>query len=80
MELGLSAKQETQPEGVRYDKVMEAFGGHGEHVERPEDLRPAVERSLASGKASLVNVVINKQPARKKQIHHWMGRESRMEY
>ena len=80
MELGSAAKLESQPEGVRYDKIMEAFGGHGEHVERPEELKPAVERSLASGKASLVNVVINKRPARKKQVHHWMGRESRMEY
>ena len=43
---------------TRYDKVVEALGGHGEHVERPEDLRPALERAAASGKPALVNVVI----------------------
>ncbi len=43
---------------TRYDKVVEALGGHGEFVERPEDLRPALERAAASGKPALVNVVI----------------------
>ena len=81
MELGTRAKGEEQPEGIRYDQVMEAFGGHAEYVERPGEILPALERSLASGKASLVNVVINKQPARKKQSFHWMtGRDSRMQY
>ena len=43
---------------TRYDKVVEALGGHGEFVERPEELRPALERAAASGKPALVNVVI----------------------
>jgi len=43
---------------TRYDKVVEALGGHGELVERPEDLRPALERAAASGKPALVNVII----------------------
>lgn len=43
---------------TRYDKVVEALGGHGELVERPEDLRPALERAAASGKPALVNVMI----------------------
>jgi acetolactate synthase-1/2/3 large subunit len=43
---------------TRYDKVVEALGGHGELVERPEQLRPALERAAASGKPALVNVVI----------------------
>jgi acetolactate synthase-1/2/3 large subunit len=43
---------------TRYDKVVEALGGHGEHVERPEELRPALERAAASGKPALVNVII----------------------
>jgi acetolactate synthase-1/2/3 large subunit len=41
---------------TRYDLVVEAMGGHGEHVTRPEDIRPALERALASGKPALVNV------------------------
>jgi acetolactate synthase-1/2/3 large subunit len=43
---------------TRYDKVVEALGGHGEQVERPAELRPALERAAASGKPALVNVVI----------------------
>jgi acetolactate synthase-1/2/3 large subunit len=43
---------------TRYDKVVEALGGHGELVERPDELRPALERAAASGKPALVNVMI----------------------
>jgi acetolactate synthase-1/2/3 large subunit len=48
---------------TRYDKVVEALGGHGEHVERPEEIGPALERAFASGKPALVNVVIRKDVA-----------------
>ena len=40
-----------------YQKIAEAFGGYGERVERPEDIRPAIERALASGKPAVVNVI-----------------------
>ena len=43
---------------TRYDKVVEALGGHGEFCERPEEIRPALERAHASGKPALVNVII----------------------
>jgi acetolactate synthase-1/2/3 large subunit len=43
---------------TRYDKVVEALGGHGEFVERPEQIRPALERAAASGKPALLNVII----------------------
>ena len=42
----------------RYDKMVEALGGHGEFVERPEDLTPALKRALASGRPACVNVSI----------------------
>jgi acetolactate synthase-1/2/3 large subunit len=45
---------------TRYDKVVEALGGHGEYCERPEEIRPALERAFASGKPALVNVKIRK--------------------
>jgi acetolactate synthase-1/2/3 large subunit len=44
---------------TRYDRVVEALGGHGEHVERPEELGPALARAAASGKPACVNVVID---------------------
>lgn len=47
---------------TRYDKVAEGFGCHGEHVTHPSELRPALERALASGKAAVVNVMIDPEP------------------
>ena len=43
---------------TRYDKIVEAMGGHGEYCERPDEIGPALERAFASGKPALVNVVM----------------------
>ncbi len=43
---------------TRYDTVVEALGGHGELAEKPDEIRPALDRALASGKPALVNVMI----------------------
>ncbi|MEK7807281.1 MAG: hypothetical protein AAB528_06050, partial [Chloroflexota bacterium] len=43
---------------VRYDRVVEAIGGYAEYVERSEEVGPAVNRALGSGRASLVNVAV----------------------
>jgi acetolactate synthase-1/2/3 large subunit len=53
---GYSVAAELQPE-LRYDRVVEALGGHGELVSRPDELRPALERAFASGRPALVNVL-----------------------
>lgn len=42
---------------TRFDKIGEALGCHGEHVEDPDQIRPALERAKASGKTAVVNVV-----------------------
>ena len=44
----------------RYEQVVQGLGGHGEFVERPEELKPALERALASGKPALVNAAIER--------------------
>lgn len=41
---------------TRYDKVVEAMGGHGEYVTKADEIASALERALASGKPALVNV------------------------
>ena len=53
---GYSAAAQLRP-GTRYDRVVEALGGHGELVERPDQLRPALERALGAGQPALVNVL-----------------------
>jgi acetolactate synthase I/II/III large subunit len=42
---------------ARYDRVVEALGGHGELVTEPAELRPALERAFESGRPALVNVL-----------------------
>ena len=41
----------------RYDKMAEVFGAYAEYVERPQDIRPALERAAASGKPAVINVI-----------------------
>jgi acetolactate synthase-1/2/3 large subunit len=53
---------------TRYDRVVEALGGHGEYVEKPKDIRPALERALASGKPALVNIKIGRSDFRKDAV------------
>lgn len=45
--------------GTRYDRMAEAMGGYGELVEKPEDIQPAIRRALDSGKAAVVNVIVD---------------------
>ncbi|MBI2962304.1 MAG: thiamine pyrophosphate-binding protein [Deltaproteobacteria bacterium] len=47
-------------ENIRYDRMFSVLGCHTEHVERPGEVRAALERALGSGKASLVNVIGDK--------------------
>jgi thiamine pyrophosphate-dependent acetolactate synthase large subunit-like protein len=46
-------------ENLRYDKVAEALGGHGEYVARPGDFKPALERAyqvaVKESRPSVVN-------------------------
>ncbi len=48
---------------TRYDRVVEAMGGHGEHVTSAADLEPALKRAIASGKPACVNVMIERVAA-----------------
>jgi len=48
---------------TRYDKAAEGLGAHGEYVTTAEELRPAMERALASGKPACINVKLDAQPA-----------------
>jgi acetolactate synthase-1/2/3 large subunit len=50
-------------DATRYDLVAVALGGHGEFVTRIGDLPGAIERSLASGKPAVVNVMIESIPS-----------------
>jgi acetolactate synthase-1/2/3 large subunit len=53
---GYSVAADLRP-ATRYDELVRALGGHGELVERPEDVGGAVERAFAAGLPALVNVL-----------------------
>lgn len=52
-------------ENVRYDKVGEALGAHGEYVTKPEDFRPALERcyqiAVKESRPSVINCQAKKE-------------------
>ncbi|HEY7961251.1 MAG TPA: acetolactate synthase [Solirubrobacteraceae bacterium] len=53
---GYSVAAELRPE-TRYDQMVQALGGHGELVRRPQDVGPAIERAFGAGRPALVNVL-----------------------
>ncbi len=53
---GYSVAAELRP-ATRYDQVVQALGCHGEMVERPQDVVPALERAFSAGVPALVNVL-----------------------
>lgn len=57
--------------GAHYEKVMEAFGGQGYFVERPEELLPALRAANAGSGPALVHIVIDPRAQRKPQQFDW---------
>ena len=41
---------------TRFDLIAESLGGYGEMVEKPDDIKPAIERAIDSGLPSIINV------------------------
>jgi acetolactate synthase-1/2/3 large subunit len=68
LEVGVYKRTFTQPspqpgvhwsKDVRFDKIAEGFGCHGEYVEKEDEIGPAIERAYASGKTAVVHVCID---------------------
>lgn len=57
LRLGHAIEEGTYIGKVDYHKMVEAMGGVGLLVEKPEDIRPALEQAFASGKPACVNVM-----------------------
>jgi acetolactate synthase-1/2/3 large subunit len=60
----VSATQLTNPD---FSRFIESFGGHGEIVETTEQLVPAVQRAIASGKPAVVEVRTNPEQVTNRQ-------------
>ncbi|HQP32214.1 MAG TPA: thiamine pyrophosphate-binding protein [Deltaproteobacteria bacterium] len=59
LRLGHHIPNGTELGWVDYHKMVEAMGGFGICVEKPEDIRPALEAAFASGKTACVNVKVD---------------------
>jgi acetolactate synthase-1/2/3 large subunit len=53
----------TELTNTRWDLLAESIGGHGEYVDAPEQLRPALERAFASGKPACINIMSLRTPS-----------------
>jgi acetolactate synthase I/II/III large subunit len=68
LEVGVYKRTFTQPSAqpgvhwskdVRFDKIAEGFGCHGEYVEKEEEIGPAIARAYASARTAVVHVCID---------------------
>jgi thiamine pyrophosphate-dependent acetolactate synthase large subunit-like protein len=60
---------------TNFHDMATALGGYGEKVEDPKEIRPALERAFNSGKAAVVNVIV--EPTASAESRAWGG--ARME-
>jgi len=49
---------------ARYEKLAEMVDGHAEYVDKPGEIRPAVDRALAAGKLAVVHVRVDPKATR----------------
>jgi acetolactate synthase I/II/III large subunit len=59
---GYDVAAELRP-GIRYDQMMESFGGRGELVDDPDEIAPALKRTFDSGEPTLINVLTDPEVA-----------------
>jgi thiamine pyrophosphate-dependent acetolactate synthase large subunit-like protein len=59
MIFGAERAPATKLAPVRYDRVVEAFGGTGHHVEDPTRLTPTIKEALASDTVTCINVPVD---------------------
>jgi acetolactate synthase-1/2/3 large subunit len=59
MIFGAERAPATRLAPTRYDRVVEAFGGRGHHIEDPAALTPTIKEALASTEVTCINVPID---------------------
>lgn len=59
LRMGHNIPNGTELGWVDYHKMVEALGGFGVYVEKPEDIQPALTAAFASGKVACINVKVD---------------------
>ncbi len=59
----------------RYDQMVKGLGGHGEHVQHPDELSPAIKRAFQIERPVLINVEVQGviSPRAEAAIARWKG-------
>lgn len=52
--------QDGQPYSPHFANVAREFGLHSERISRPEEIKPAIQRALASGRPAVVEIMVNR--------------------
>lgn len=58
---GRNAHVITELADTNYHTVAQAFGCHGQRIDRLEDVGPAVKKALASGAPACLNVIVDRE-------------------
>ncbi len=76
---GYPERVATYKPDISYHKILEAFGGHAEHVTDPDQIRAALERAFQAtkeGQVACVNVLsdpMEGMPSRSRRAGSLMG-------
>jgi acetolactate synthase-1/2/3 large subunit len=57
LRLGRTIEEASEIGLIHYHKFVESMGGFGMLVEKPEEIRPALEKAFAAGKPACINVL-----------------------
>ncbi len=58
-DLGQEETINTELGEIAWDELARAMGAHGERVSSPDELKPALERALASGRCAVIHVEVD---------------------
>jgi thiamine pyrophosphate-dependent acetolactate synthase large subunit-like protein len=45
--------------GIRYDRIIEAFGGRAVHLTDPDEVRPAVAEALKADRSTCIDISVD---------------------
>ncbi len=68
----LKAAPSSYVPGARYERVIEAFGGKGYYVTRPEELGATLKEAFNDPMPNIVNIAIDPKANRKPQKFAWL--------
>jgi len=67
----LTARPGAYTAQAHYEKMIEAFGGQGYYVTKPDEVRPALLKAAQSDMPSIVNIIIANEAKRRPQQFAW---------